>query len=144
MKKKAIIIDLDGTLSDCSHRRHHAEKGDFKEFYKTMGDDPVNEWCRAIIDSFKGTHKVLIVSGRPDEYDAISRAWMIFNDIHFDELYMRLKGDFRDDTIIKKSIFHYYIEHEYEIEFVIDDRKKVIEMWRKLGLTALQCAEGNF
>lgn len=30
------------------------------------------------------------------------------------------------------------------ILFVIDDRDSVVEMWRRNGLTVLQCAKGDF
>ena len=32
----------------------------------------------------------------------------------------------------------------YNVKFVLDDRNRVVEMWRSLGLTCLQVADGDF
>ncbi len=143
-KTKAIIVDMDGTLADCRHRRQHAEKGDFKAFYKRMGDDIVNYWCRRIIEKFNDTHSILIVSGRPREYQGVTEAWLISNMVHYHDLFMRETGDYRDDTVVKEEIFRENIEKNYDVDFVLDDRAKVVKMWRNLGLTCLQCDEGDF
>ena len=36
------------------------------------------------------------------------------------------------------------IDSPDEILFVLDDRSQVVKMWRELGLTCLQVADGNF
>jgi len=144
MKTKAIIIDMDDTLANCTHRRHHAQDGDFKAFYAEMGKDDVNHWCRRIIDKFHDTHSILIVSGRPQEYESITQSWLLHNMVSYDKIFMRKTGDNRDDTIVKKEIFMENIQEDFDIEFVIDDRDKVVKMWRSIGLTCLQCDYGDF
>jgi hypothetical protein len=57
---------------------------------------------------------------------------------------MRETGDRRKDSIIKKEIFDRHIRDVYNIEFVLDDRNQVVELWRSLGLTCLQVADGDF
>jgi histidinol phosphatase-like enzyme len=49
---RAIIVDLDGTLASCEHRRHYVEKKDWLSFYENMGHDGVHEWCKEIIQLF--------------------------------------------------------------------------------------------
>jgi len=41
----AIIVDLDGTLCDCNHRRHFVEGGN-KDW---IANDKVNEWCKELL-----------------------------------------------------------------------------------------------
>ena len=57
---------------------------------------------------------------------------------------MRKTGDNRKDSIIKEEIYRNLIEPNYNIEFVLDDRNQVVDMWRRIGLTCLQVADGNF
>lgn len=57
---------------------------------------------------------------------------------------MRPEGDIRKDSIVKREIFENYIRDYYNIQFVLDDRNQVVEMWRSLGLKCLQVAEGDF
>ena len=57
---------------------------------------------------------------------------------------MRPENDNRQDSIVKREIFEQYIKGVYDIEFVLDDRNQVVEMWRSLGLKCLQVQEGDF
>jgi len=57
---------------------------------------------------------------------------------------MRATGDNRKDSIVKKEIYEGIIKPVFDVKFVLDDRNQVVEMWRSLGLTVLQVADGNF
>jgi len=57
---------------------------------------------------------------------------------------MRSQGDTRPDEIVKREIYEEHIKPLYNVDFVLDDRNKVVKMWRSLGLKVLQVAEGNF
>ena len=143
----AIIVDIDGTLSNCEHRRHYVENKppDWDSFNAKCKDDPINAWCSEIIKYLRFPYKILLVSGRIIEQRPNTIKWLRDNNIDYDELYMRVvPGDNTPDTEHKKRIYEKYIKDQYNILFVLDDRKRVVEMWRSLGLTVLQCAEGNF
>jgi hypothetical protein len=57
---------------------------------------------------------------------------------------MRQTDDNRKDSIIKEEIYDAHIRGKYNVLFVLDDRDQVVQMWRSLGLTVLQCNEGDF
>jgi hypothetical protein len=57
---------------------------------------------------------------------------------------MRKYGDFRQDSIVKREIYERFIAPDYDILCVLDDRNSVVSMWREIGLTCLQVAEGDF
>jgi hypothetical protein len=57
---------------------------------------------------------------------------------------MRKKGDRREDYLVKEEIYKNHIDQIYNVMFVLEDRKQVVDMWRRLGLTCLQCAPGEF
>ena len=58
---------------------------------------------------------------------------------------MRKTGDNRKDSIIKKEIYEKYLKPmNYHVLFILDDRNQVVEMWREMGFTVFQVAEGNF
>ncbi|NDD85793.1 polynucleotide kinase, partial [bacterium] len=87
---------------------------------------------------------VIIVSGRDDSCRDVTRKWLEDNYIPYDELHMRKTDDDRDDRIVKKEIFDAWIKDRYNVKFVLDDRNRVVEMWRSLGLKVLQVGEGDF
>jgi len=149
---KAIIVDIDGTLADCSHRLHHIKKTpkDWKAFHDGVKDDKVNEWCKLLLNARHGDSEngkwptVLLVSGRVNESYIPTQRWLNENDIWWDDLFMREKNDYRNDVILKREIYEKHIEGKYEVLFVLEDRKRTVDMWRSLGLTVLQCAAGEF
>ena len=147
-KPNAIIIDLDGTLCNNNHRRHlvEKEKKEWGEFMASMIHDTPNDWCAEIIKLFQGsnTADVIYVTGRDDSYYDITRNWLFENNLWVGRLYMRRFKDYRKDTIVKKEIYHSVIAPNYNILFAIDDRQQVVDMWRSLGITCLQCDVGDF
>jgi hypothetical protein len=65
--------------------------------------------------------------------------------VEYDSLWMRNKKDNRKDSIIKEELFIQNIENNYFVEFVLDDRNQVVDLWRqKLQLPCLQVFYGNF
>ena len=60
------------------------------------------------------------------------------------DLFMRPADVYNRDDEIKYQIYHDFIKDEYEVLFVLDDRNQVVDMWRDIGLTCLQVADGNF
>lgn len=146
-KTEAIIVDLDGTLTDCSHRVHFVEKDkkDWKSFYDGMGEDQINTWCQRIIESFSRENvSIILITGRPSSYRDLTMEWLSRHNIKFNHLYMRDAKDFRSDALIKKEFYEEDVKEHYNILFVLDDRKSVVSMWRDLGLTCLQPEWGDF
>ncbi|WP_408095975.1 hypothetical protein ACJVC5_13110 [Peredibacter sp. HCB2-198] len=146
MKEKALIVDLDGTLADIRVRLKHLEGGkkDWKSFNKSIETDELHEWCREIINRFAHDHKIIIVSGRTDELKDQTKDWLKKYKITYHHLFMRKRNDFRSDNIIKLEIFEKEIRNRFSVLFVLDDRQKVVDMWRAEGLVVLQCAPGDF
>jgi len=146
---KAIIVDIDGTLSDPNHRRHlvEGEDKDWEKFFSKVDEDPINEWCKEVIERFKEDYIIYLVTGRPEKSkDGISvnrktRDWLFANNIHFDDIVMREHGDFRKDTVVKQEILDEKLPEPEDILFAIDDREDIAEMWRENGITCLQCKD---
>ncbi len=149
MKEQAIIIDIDGTLSNCEHRRYFldGDKPDWRSFSESCVMDSINEWCRQLIFAMDPNFCILFVSGREDEYRNVTVDF-ISNQLGWcgeeERLYMRKNGDYRPDTIIKEEIYNEHIKDKYDVLFCVDDRPSVCRMWRSLGLTVLQCADKEF
>lgn len=146
MKTSAIIIDFDGTLCDAMGRRHYVtgEDKNYDRFYEAAAFCQPNWWCVQIIKRFRIDYKIIIVTGQPVKFKDNIKFWMMKYGIHYDHLWCRATDDFRKDAVIKKELYEKSIEPDHEVLFCIDDRKQVVDMWRSLGLTVLQCEEGNF
>ena len=145
--QKAIICDLDGTLADVEHRQVHVQSKpkNWKAFHEGMVDDKLNVWCAELLSAMKKEgYRIILLTGRDEPYRKLTIEWLKRFDISYDLLLMRADKDFRPDDIVKKEIYQNVIKPEYDVIFVVDDRKKVVEMWREIGLVCLQCAWGDF
>jgi hypothetical protein len=136
-----VVVDIDGTLSNLSHRLHlvRKEKPEWDLFFKQAADDTVNEWCKELINSlWNNGIKILLVSGRPESIRTITKRWLSQNGIHYDKLFL-LRGvkDYTPDDQLKREWGKKF--GFSKILFVVDDRTKVVQMWRDEGATCLQC-----
>lgn len=141
----AIICDIDGTIADANGRNHY-------DYTKVINDRGI-PLIIGLVENYlslnaNGADSVLFISGRDDICEKDTRAWIFDHmQIKNDEfmLFMRKSGDRRKDSIVKREIFENYIRGNFYIDYCLDDRNQVVEMWRReLGLTVLQCAEGDF
>ncbi len=145
---KTILFDLDGTLADINHRRKFLEGSnpDWKSFNQLMGDDvpntPIVSLYKTLCSSEQ--YEVIILTGRNEESRAVTEQWFAWNEIPFKRLIMRPDNDFRADHIIKEEMLQSLISEGKEVLFVVDDRQQVVDMWRRNGITCLQCDEGDF
>jgi len=133
---KAIMCDLDGTLAILHRNPYDAS---------TCETDELNIPVANIVKTYQQLgHKVLLVSGRMDKYQPQTERWLAKHDIHYDALIMRKANDVRKDSLIKEEIFNEHIFGKWQVDFVLDDRRQVVDMWRKIGLLCCQVAPGEF
>lgn len=146
--KNIVICDIDGTLADCEHRRHLVEQSppDWESFFREdlVMQDKVIEAVRSIIfEHLSSSYSLTLVTGRVEKHRQITDRWFARNEMFYERLYMRADGDFRSDEIVKEEILHTHIGVE-NVFCVFDDRQRVVDMWRRNGLTCFQVAPGDF
>ena len=147
---KWIIFDLDGTLADIEDRRQLCTKENGKMDWNKFFDPdnikldkpniPVIMMAQALT-AFG--YKIAIFSGRSARTEDATKDWLHEQDIKFDILKMRPERNFRPDEQLKLEWLN-GMDWKDNVEAVFDDRDKVVNMWREIGLTCMQVAPGNF
>jgi len=145
---KTVIFDIDGTLADIEHRRHYVTEGKsyWEKFNAEMGEDTPNS---AVVSLYltlwhSGNYNLEIVTGRNERFRALTEQWLVWNEIPFNRVTMRADKDNRADHIIKEEILSSFLDEGQDILFAVDDRQQVVDMWRRNGITCLQCDVGDF
>lgn len=144
-RTKCIIVDIDGTLSDLTHRLHYIQqdKKDWDSFFANVKDDAVHGHIVDIVNLLGAKYEVILCSGRPERCRKDTLEWLRANYIRWDSLLMRKDGDHREDYLVKQELLE-----EIMIDYIpiaaIDDRTQVVDMWRRNGVPCLQCADGDF
>lgn len=141
MKLKAVIVDLDGTLCDVKHRLHFIKNKppEWDKFHEACVNDPVNQWCKSLVNSYHGTDVIVIyMTGRPIKYMAETEKWIKDNVGESNYMIMmKPDGDYRKDYEFKEEMFYKHIDGEYDVLIAMDDRTETIEMWRKHDIFTL-------
>ena len=168
-----VIFDIDGTLADIEHRRHFVEgkKKDFDAFNAAMKYDIPNA---SIVDLLwmceHDAKQVIFCTGRMEQYREVTRNFLLdkcsyegsyHDDLYAGETYSRESIERHLDTylIMRPDERRHDPDHQIKQEmldeilktvdksnilYAVDDRQRVVDMWRSNGLTCLQVAEGNF
>lgn len=136
-KQDCYIFDIDGTLAKMNGRSPY----DYTKVNTDIPNHNIVNIAKVLADS--GV-TIIVVSGRENSCRFETEQWLYKNDIVYDKILMRKADDTRNDAIIKKEIYESEIKPYYNVLAVFDDRNRVVDMWRSLGLTCLQVDYGNF
>lgn len=73
-----MVFDIDGVLADARHRLHHIEKTpkDWKAFFADASMDPVVDKGLALLREAREDSMVVLVTGRPQTLENVTREWM--------------------------------------------------------------------
>jgi hypothetical protein len=148
-----FIFDLDGTLALNQHRQHFLENTprQWDAWNAACVDDTPNKpliWLLEKVVLAVG-HHAYILTGRDEKQREPTREWLK-RALHTEKvdrvpLIMRPAGDHTEDTALKARWFEVLKQLHPNEEFVaIEDRKRMVDMWRGLGLQCWQVAPGDF
>jgi hypothetical protein len=137
---KAIIFDLDGTMAE------HVSRSPY-DYSRVLTDRVYPEIRRIVNGYYDSGYTAIGLSGRPDINNVRkdTEHWLDNNDVRYHKLYMRPADQLTvNDTDVKQFLFDKYIRNNYDVDFMLDDRNRVVRRMRKLGVKVLQVNEGDF
>ena len=167
--KNTVIFDLDGTLANIDVRREKSLKPNGKLDWEIFAaPDSIMNWDEPNWPVIKMAQlfnhdgfNIVIFSGRNDRSFVATKHWLELNQVPHDLLVMR-PDKFKDnswpiadgnpatdemrfmpDEILKKKMLDTFVDID-DVFLVVDDRDKVVKMWRDLGLNTFQVAPGDF
>ena len=135
----AWLVDLDGTVALMQGRGPF----DWHKVHTDLPNGPVIQVVRSLI--FAGNN-VIFISGRMEQCRNLTTEWLAEHiPISLGcPLIMRADDDTRPDEVFKLEQLASIRESGVIVDGVIDDRRKVVDMWRAQGLACLQVAPGEF
>ena len=149
MKPKAVIWDLDGTLSDDRARAHfvEAEAGrepDWHSYFDAVEQDPP---IAASMEVLRAMHaagiRVVFLTGRPDAIRAKTERWLQANGlVEYDHLLMRADDDWRPNGEYKADRVRELLNH-YEVVCAFEDQTRTAEWLRRAGIPVFLYGAAN-
>lgn len=144
-----IIVDIDGTVADLTHRLHWIESSpkNWDAFLAGVSQDtPIIEVI-SIVNSYtaSGAVDLIFLSGRSDNTRTETSEWLKKHILAPFQLYMRKAGDHRQDFIVKKELYdRVFGRYGFKPMFVLDDRPQVIRMWKQQGVFVIDVSNGRW
>jgi beta-phosphoglucomutase-like phosphatase (HAD superfamily) len=139
-RPRAMIWDLDGTLSDDKARAHfvEVERGrarDWHSYFDAIDTDPP---IAASMEVLRAMHaagiRILFLTGRPEYTRPKTVRWLEANGLtEYDALLMRPDGERRPAGFFKAEVVD-RLRRDYELVCAFEDRIDVAERLRQAGV----------
>ena len=139
-RPKAVVWDLDGTLSDDKARAHFVEveagrARDWRSYFDAIDQDPP---IAASMEVLRALHaqglRIIFLTGRPEYTRAKTERWLEANGLtEYDSLRMRPEGEARPAGFFKVEVIE-GLREEYELVCAFEDRIDVADRLRDAGL----------
>jgi hypothetical protein len=145
LAEEIVIFDIDGTLADISERVHHirTKPKNWTAFNAGMAQDKaIHSMVRLCNILYDAGLRIILCSGRNEKNRPETMEWLAEHGVNYHELFLRMDKDYRSDAVVKREILQSM--DKSKILFVVEDRSRVVEMWRAEGLVCLQPAPGDF
>lgn len=150
MKNKIVVVDVDGTITNCKDRvDKYLSVQDYEGFLQHCGEDKPNKDIIELVELLSTKYKIVFFTGREHRVNDITQKWIKDNiklECPNSKIIYRKDKDLRHDMIVKPENLKAYLAKnpDEEVFLILEDRNSVVDIWRKLGYRCLQVAEGNF
>jgi len=150
MTKQWIVVDLDGTLCDCSHRVHWAQAKQWDEFHAGIPEDKPYDDVVALVSLASQNYEVLVCTGRNEAHRKATIDWLRHHGLEevVTDVLMRPDNDRSPDHELKiRLVCEYFGGMDNALKsvlLVLDDRDKVVEAWRDAGFKCWQVQQGSY
>jgi len=148
---KYVIVDIDGTIADISHRKKYVEnvlKKDWVKFFEGVKDDKPIKNIIELVDILSLEYNIVFCTGRGEKLRYLTEQFIQrqfeYISISNCKILMRSENDRRKDIEVKPELLRKAGISKNEVAFILEDRDSVVKMWRKLGFTCLQVCDGNY
>lgn len=144
MKKKAVIVDMDGTICENVTGRPWYGEGAAEGMLTDAPYTNIIDMIRTYCDEYDA--QLLILTGRNDtpEIRQATLEWLGRNWFHPDKLFMRKPKDYSKTVVYKEKTYTEQIEPYYDVIMVFEDNNACVQMFRDKGLIVLQPQSSDY
>ncbi len=121
------VFDIDGVLSDVSHRLHHLREWRWDEFFAAADRDPLLDEGAARLRAALVDHDVVYLTGRPERNRRLTERWLARHGLPTGPLHMRDDDDHRPARVVKRQVIR-RLARTRTVAAVLDDDPAVVEL----------------
>ena len=142
-----VLVDVDGVISDGSHRQHFLRGGhkDYKNFFANAYADTPIEGSIALLDQFDAGLTVVLLTARPDDLRTTTIDWVAGHRYRWELLVMRGRADARySSPEFKRRAVRELRAYGFEPRLALDDDHRNVDMFRSEGIDTLYVHSGYY
>lgn len=135
-KKDCIIVDLEGTLSNCFHRIYYWYDKNYDKWNELFSQDSVNEQMVQRIKSHRELNQdIILCTAKSEIYQKEVMTWLVKHDLFYliNCIYYRDADDSRLSVNVKKDML-IKIKKKWNVIKVYDDRPNICRMYINNGI----------
>jgi hypothetical protein len=142
----AVIVDMDGVLSDASTRQHLLEGPNrrWDAFFEACGDDQPIPEAVELLRLLDPSLTIILLTARPIRVQRQTLDWLRRHPVRWDLLIMRGDDDWSSSHLFKKVELHELRGAGFDPRLAIDDDPRNVEMYRKEGVPGLYLHSGYY
>ena len=143
---RAVIVDVDGTLSDATGRQHFLEtpRKQWDAFFDAAGDDPVIAEIGRLLDLLDPTLRIVLLTARPVRVRETTLAWLARHRLRWDLLVMRPTRDYTSSPDAKRVAVEQLREHGFDLQLAFDDDPRNVAMFHAEGIPCVYLHSGYY
>ena len=145
-KSEVVIFDLDGVISDASHRQHFLKSDvkDWKGFFSACSEDPPIPSGVRLINIIYDFHGVIILTARPMTVQSETIDWLEHHGISWNALIMRSEQENLGSAEMKLKALSEILAATFDPILVFDDDPKNIVMFQEQNVDAVSVHSGYY
>lgn len=142
IEASTIVVGLDGTLADVSHRLDYLKAGDFDTYDKLAAFDVPNWDVLKVVNSLAAWHNIVIVTDRKERYRSVLATWLVKYDVQIDAVLMRPTDDYSKTHDLMLALLSEYFGSEDTFNkgvlVAFESKEPIIEAYRNAGIPTWQ------
>ena len=140
----AVIVDVDGVISDGSNRQHLAQARRWDEFFAGCPDDPPLEATVALVNSLSSHITVVLLTARPWHLLNDTVAWLKTHQVRWDLLILRPPNSGVRSRAYKAAEVDNLRQHGFDLLYALEDDPRNVEMYAEANVPCVYIHSGYY
>ena len=142
----AVVFDIDGVLANADGRQHFitSPSRDWHSFFHACDTDKVITETQRLLDIIDPGIVVVLLTGRPIEVSDKTLEWLNTNDLRWDLLIMRKRGDYNASLSFKQQTIRQLRVMGFAVALAFEDDQRNREMFQNEGIPCMYVHSGYY
>jgi len=140
----AVIVDVDGVVSDARGRQHLAQARRWDEFFADCPNDPPLEAAVALVNSLAGDIAVVLLTARPWPLLDDTLAWLQKHNVRWNLLILRPPDSRGSSRRYKAAEVASLRRHGFDLLCALEDDPRNVEMYAEASVPCVYIHSGYY